>query len=550
MNFSKNKIPATWLGLLALILLIWSIFSALKLPIYPDEVAYKIFIERFFYNGGYKQSVTPYCTAGFLVRPNLVLLPASAFGALLTLLGGDWWSYRVTPFLLLVLILALVVTYSNIQSGKTPWPALLVLTITPCIYGLIILRPEIFILFGGLVIYLAAFKLLDEKISQTKIWITSFVIAFLFSFLVFLHPKSLYLAPITALFYLYALNAIRNKSVKIFYFLLFVALIFQISISAIELHRVQFLTCTEVPKIQLGMNLQSINLLSLFGDPAHFFKTISQIFNIDFLERALSQFTFKKNFDIDYLPSIEKNNLFILVINVLNISIILALIVGIFFASLIGWLFMPLRKYLLLVALTFGFFTPYFLNLSKNWYENSFFLGAVAIIFALYYPFLVQIPFSKITKIRLYYLKLILSTLLIFSSIGTAILIDYKFSKKFREGYSGPGISIYFKRDSIGESTRYLLSHNSIKSQNGFIVDDLTYDSLKTAKVIIPVTYLSLVGEWPIIVNQSLASQKVHYGLTRCVALTSLNPDLQWTTIESFHDPYSNEEICLFQSKF
>ena len=94
----------------------------------------------------------------------------------------------------------------------------------------------------------------------------------------------------------------------------------------------------------------------------------------------------------------------------------------------------------------------------------------------------------------------------------------------------------------------YLILKNSLGEQNGFIVDDLTYDSLKKVKVILPATYLSLVGEWPDIVNHSILSQEVEYGIARCTTLTLVNPALQWVAVDRVLDRNSGEEICLFRA--
>ncbi len=67
---------------IAIGILLWGLSSALQLPIYPDEVAYRIFLERFFINGGFKQSVTPYCTEGFMVAPPCITSP------LICIMGG------------------------------------------------------------------------------------------------------------------------------------------------------------------------------------------------------------------------------------------------------------------------------------------------------------------------------------------------------------------------------------------------------------------------------------------------------------------------------
>lgn len=546
MKFSKINSPIYLFEVLALLLLTYSILVALKLPIYPDEVAYKIFIERYFYNDGYKQSLTPYCTTGFLVKPPLLLLPASIFGSFLTFLGGGWWSYRAMPLVSIIAIVLLIIRYNYIKCGRLPWASLLIVVITPCIYGLVILRPEIFILLGGLIIFLTSFWLVDNKLSFFRAYLLSTLILFIYSFLILIHPKALYLLPITLLFFLYTNIAIEKSIWKFIYLLFFMALIFNISLSAIELHKLQFLACNEVPKIQLGMNSQSINLLSIFTDPASFKQDINNFYNYRLFERSISQFTFKSDFDINYLPNIDKFNILIILLNILNLSILSILFMGISIVSVIGWLFLPIKKYLLFLALTLSYFVPYFLNINKNWYENSFFLGALMIIFSLYYPYFNNHFKSKISK----YFILILKFLIFTAATGTAILIEMNFNTKFEDGFIGPGTNIPLNRDSVNESIRHLIARNSIKEQRGYVVDDLTYDSLKDVKVILPATYLSLVGDWPILVKKSLESNLINYGVTRCITLKIVNPKLNWVAIDQVQDSDSGEAICLFQVSY
>ena len=47
------------------------------------------------------------------------------------------------------------------------------------------------------------------------------------------------------------------------------------------------------------------------------------------------------------------------------------------------------------------------LNLNKNWYENSFLLGAIVIISSLYYPHLHKFNFLKGLNLKIKYFKII-----------------------------------------------------------------------------------------------------------------------------------------------
>ena len=534
--------------MLTCLILIYAVAVALKLPIYPDEIAYKIFIERYFLNGGYKQSLTPYCAAGFLARPPLLLLPASIFGSLLSLLGGDWWSYRLIPLICIFCITLLLIFNSLNKVKKAPWASLLILAITPCIYGLVILRPEIFILFGGLFFFLIACWFADNKSSIFSLLLISLLQIFFYSFLASIHPKSLYLLPLVFLSTVYASNSIDKVLIKIVFLLFFILLLLFITTSSIELHKIQFLACQEVPKIQNGMSRQSLNPLLLVADPLGFIRAIGDLFNLDLITRSISQLTFKNNFDSNYLPPVDDDSIFIKIINWLNVFIFISMLIGILFFTLMSWRFIPIKIYFIFLALTFAYLTPYFLNLNKNWYENSFLLGAIVIISSLYYPHLHKFNFLKGLNLKIKYFKIILKFIIFFAAIGTAIVTGIKFDSKFNGGFSGPGISIFLNRKSLDNTVSYLILKNSLGEQNGFIVDDLTYDSLKKVKVILPATYLSLVGEWPDIVNHSILSQEVEYGIARCTTLTLVNPALQWVAVDRVLDRNSGEEICLFRA--
>lgn len=242
-----------------------AVFSAFQLPIYPDEVAYKIFLERFFLNGGFKQSLTPYCAAGFMVPPSTVLVPAAAVWSLIELLGSDWMSYRTLPVLSFIFIVVMLIAYSLQHHARIPWSGLLLVMVGPTIYGLIIFRPEIFILAIGLMIFLICGSMQKKQSWAIRIMLSIFLLM-LYSAIAYIHPKALYLSPLVIIGPLLSTPYIKNLSLRFLYICSITLLILWVTISAVSLHKAQFLTCPEVPGIETLMGHQAINPLSIASD--------------------------------------------------------------------------------------------------------------------------------------------------------------------------------------------------------------------------------------------------------------------------------------------
>lgn len=523
-----------------------AIFSAVQLPIYPDEVAYKIFLERFFLNGGFKQSITPYCTAGFMIKPSVALIPAAALWSLTESLGSHWMSYRILPILSLIMIVAMLIVHSLRYNARVPWSAILLVTAGPTVYGLIIFRPEIFILAGGLMIFFICKHLQKEEQGWAIRIMFSILLIALYSAIAYIHPKALYLTPLVVIGSCLSARCINKPFLRFLYMCSMTLLTFWIAISAVNLHKAQFLTCPEVPRIETAMSNQAINIMSMMSDAPKFFDGVKKATSLTILDKTLGQLSFKKNYDIHYLPPIESIGMIEQWVNHLNLIVIVSALAVVLYGAVFLSRYIPVQEYWLIISLAFGYLTPFFLNLSKFWYEVSFFVGALMIIFWLCATRLFSISMQR--GIVGFSTKILWPGCVLLSSGFTIALINYHFTENFKIGYSGPGISLNTNREKIKYDIEHILFKHNIFQDTPLIVDDMTYDALKKHSIIVPATYLVLIDSQLEILNKTLNDNNINYGVVKCSFFDSIASKLVWQLIESNINITSlpNERICLF----
>lgn len=536
--------PGTWitqypLAIIAFAVLLAIAISALKLPIYPDEVAYKIFLERFFLNGGLKQSVTPYCGRGFLQEPSVVLVPAAATWALVERLGIDWQSYRILPAAAFCMCITLLSLNSLRQDSGLPWPALLLSAIGPTIYGLIIFRPEIFLLFGGLTIFFLLRRLVAELHPLTRVTL-SIAAVFIYSLLAYLHPKSLYLLPLMAIGSIFSSRRMRAVPARITYLLFLAISVTWVSGSAINLHKAQFMECPEVPDIEQRMKVQAVNLMSVFSDTEAFVATLRQAASKDLLDKTISQLSFKASYESNYLPPRTDVTDGQDKLNDVNLAIVAIALLSAVLGPVLCRRALPWPENVLITSLAMAYFIPIALNLTRHWYDVSFLAGALMITNALYFPhFRSMVSRSPAASVAWSATNFVI----LIAAISTAFVIDRDFSGKFGQGYSGPGILLEVDRKLVKLSVDQLLTRNGLTNEGSIIVDDLTYDALKSRRIVVPITYLGVVGDDPIAtrtVRRSLARYGVRYGVARCMFLADLARPFGFQLIDSV------ENVCLF----
>ena len=161
---NKNHFNTTML--MIFILLLVSLLLASNLPIYPDEIAYRIMLERFYLSGGFKTSLLPYCLDGFEITPPAILKLSSVFWSTLSQINPNI-LYRLLPSsLLLFSIISLYAFVNKYAEPKNSW--FLVLFISGIsVYGLTILRPEVLI--SSAIIWLSIVGLYVIRLKKSNL---------------------------------------------------------------------------------------------------------------------------------------------------------------------------------------------------------------------------------------------------------------------------------------------------------------------------------------------------------------------------------------------
>jgi hypothetical protein len=497
------------------------------LPIYPDEFAYKIFLERFFINGGFKQSASPFCPEGFLVKPNLLLIPAAAFWSIISWLGSDWESYRIIPFLGLLIIYSTLILHNVRKGERTFWPLLLFMTMGPSLYGIVLLRPEILILSVCMMLYVLARLMLSTQ-KEVSLYFYVSLLLLLFSLIAYVHPKALYLLPVVVVPVIMMSFNFRHKLHGAFYAMFFITMALLISYTAVDMHSVQFLSCDAITKIAQLMNKQAVNPLELFEAPGKFFESMKLALSGNAFELSFERMLFYKSYPVSYLPAKQNINFLAILANVFIVAIVIQFIVYIVWKSIICWRFLKgaeeRKQFYLVVSVIVSLFIPFILNITKHFYEVSFFFCSLMIIAALLWPFKVEVPrpsgqgFNR-CKSRL-------NTLFFMYMMTVSILcvgLQYHdFTREFIAGYQGPSQSVAINRKLFGEKIRQALLKASILETEPIMMDDLTYDAVREHPIVIPVTYLKMVSGVPGAMSFYLKKFHVRYGVMNCLAFNNL----------------------------
>ncbi|NBX76107.1 MAG: hypothetical protein EBQ92_06095 [Proteobacteria bacterium] len=553
-SIKKEKL----LSYAALLLLLGLLLSAAAFPMYPDEVAYKMFLGRFFQNGWLKQTVTPYCESSFLQPVHWSLLPAAFFWSWVSFPGHGFWSYRWIPLLMFVGIIFLILRLKKDTSSFLLPESLLKISFGPIVFGLIIFRPEIVILFSAILLYSIFIGLIKtEKISQV---ICYALLAFLlYDLVIYVHPKAIYTFPLLLFTFGIAIEKLKKRQIKIASSFIGLALISVITFSAIRLHSSQFLYCPEVPSISKKMNTtQSVNLIDIIDKPLKFVSEFRQALSRNSWKKFTDQMVFRNAYEIGFLPSTPTSP----TVKILNIIFILTFVLT-FFETIYVLLKRILRtkgddkKEALGLGLLFcSIAVPSVLNLTKTWYDVAFAVGGLYFISCLVAAHPLDTTRSDSQKKREYfrYAFLVLVTVGSQWFIGTQITRHFwpRILKKHSSGkvYEGPNLSWLNDFKATDQTVKDLLEEAKLPVETPMIVDDLTYDFLKQRSRITPITYFGLMPPGNQENVTSIRKSGFAYGIVRCGNLTKLEnilPNISVLKRASYLRLKSEtEELCLF----
>jgi hypothetical protein len=359
-------------------------------PIFEDEISYKMFLERFFITGGFQQTLMPFCSDGFMVRPGALLIPAATFWSIISWFGSSWLSYRIIPYLcLLTIYIGLIV--HNVRKGERDfWPLLLLMTLGPVLYGLVMLRAEILILSFGMMLYVLARYMLS---ARSGIWlcIYSSAMLLLFSLITYVHPKALYLSAIVVFSFVMAAANLKSGFCRLIYRGVFVIGAVLIIHTSIDLFKTDFLAWKCVPVFERWLGKQSVNPMDIFTARDEFREDVKLAVFAHISPNTFTRTRFEKSYDINFLPDKESTNGFDALANVLIEATIIFFITYIILKTIACIRFLKdegeRKQFYLVVSVMLSLFIPFLLNIAGHFYEVSFFVCALMISAGLLWPF-------------------------------------------------------------------------------------------------------------------------------------------------------------------
>ncbi len=492
----KGQLHSNHIGLLMFAALGIGLFMALRLPIYPDEVAFRILLERFFQSGGYKTSLTPYCVEGFqVVPPHLTKLSAIAW----SLLGqiNSAIAYRLFPSTLLVLSLGSLYWYVRRHyKGTNPW--FLVLFVPGVsIYALVILRPEIFIATSMVILAISGLSVARiDNSNPGNLLLISVIVTVLFILVSYVHPKALYLVLPTLITLGLVFEKVIHSPIRVACVTMLVFSVILTTYDSIHIHSLGYVSCKSFPEIQNKMTSMGVNILGVFDNLSNFISDLSIANDKMRYDRTLSQLIFRSDYDSAVLPNVPASFLLIKVVNFMIKVAALATFAYVTFITILNAIKLIRKRRIereFLVYLGIGAVAAcqFYLNSTKNWYDISlsiFSLGILAFIGSNISQLNTETPSTKVIDITANMLQWAIAFAALFS-LG----INYQFIySEFVHGYVGPGISTQMPLSQIERFIQTQFKYDYEDNSRPIITDDLTYHPFRAHAKIYPVTYLLL----------------------------------------------------------
>lgn len=533
---------------IALGLFLWGLWGAFHAPIYPDEVAYRLFLERFFVADGLKQSVTPYCAEGFLVAPPTLLLPAAATWSLLSFFGGGYWSYRIVPAVCWLIIFASLYWHGRRHGSQSFWLLLLLLLPGPSIYSLILLRPEIVLLMLGVLIYVwGSNQILSSRFIP--VLLSALLIGFIYSLALYMHPKIVYLAPALVLALSLRFRDLPTAPMRFTFLVAGYMLIGGLVLSAIWLHKLQYTSCAAYPALAETMNMQAVNPLQFFSAPIQFFVKLKEAFSPSLWALTAERLSYWSEYQVAFLPGTVAATSTLVIIRCVVVIAFTLVVVTSFVSQIKTLSNKPTRSKfwpaILLLTVGLGLIGPFLLNLKRHFYDVSLLASSIVVIACLTQTLLFEKNQST-SEFKRRVLKVALPFILLCMGIlGT--IMNVHFVKRFLAGYEGPSISIQKLPEQKRLAVRISQSLEKIGVANHepLLIDDFTYDWVWEHPRLYPITYMTVHPSVVKDVAINLASYDIHYGVVRCSYLASIKPLVPVSVVETIRSPII-EDICVF----
>ena len=488
------------------------------MPLYPDEIAFRLQLGRYIQDRGMVHGLYALCLSNIKETPLLFVIPALILSW--TDLAISPVEMRMLPFATVLAAVCLAVWYA--VRGVSPNAAVMATTgfIGVAGSGLILARYE-YVQTLNIICCLGAFHFLASGSQRTTLRYGLFTLLLTSSLLsAYAHVQGLLFLPMTLYLAYHVVHPGLGKPKATF---MMVMLLLLIALTAVTFHHS---TCVGYPEIEQFWARMTFNM----DDPESAKLTDWLAVKSD---KYLLPFQYKGNYAINYLPGItgsdgwQQSYLTILnqgiqIIVSVNLLLSLSIIMGaVIFA--VGRYVKPHRlratwvttglghgQALALVLLVVPVIFLFLYDSAQNFYRSFFLNFLTAILLTL---FLSRVPLGRVRTL----------TTLYFGLCGAVVIASFAvnvwwFTDRLRAGYEGPSISLSRDWDAIGHDVKALAADcNMDLSKGRIVVDDMTYDSLKPYSLLYPATYLALSVN---LVNSTMADviNKVrpNYAIARC----------------------------------
>lgn len=516
----------------ALIMLSFAAMSAWhSMPIYPDEIAFRLQLGRYIQDQGIVHGLYPLCASNIKETPFLFIIPAWILSYLD--LAFSPVAMRVLPFMAVMAAMSLSIWYA--VRGGAPQAAVVATTafIGVAGSGLVLARYE-YVQVLNIVFCLGVFHLLQMTYPRPSLHYGLFLMLLLSSLLsIYAHVQGLLFLPLTLYLAFYLLRPGLGKPRAA---LLMIMLLVIVSQSAIKFHHA---TCAGYPGIEqfwahMTFNIDEFKMVGMA-------EWLSNKVN-----KYLSSFLYVRNYAVNYLPGIDlgggARQDFLTMINQC-IRIVLLLNLLLFISITFRTIFQAVKQY-----------SPHNL-LGMNWTtDREGRLGAVPLVL-LFSPVIFLFGYDSVQNFyRSFFLNFIIAIVLslyfsrnllgrkrflfslYFFLCGLAVVMSlainvWWFTGRLHAGYEGPSISLNRKWDIIDNDVKLLVKDCDVDlSKGGIVLDDVSYASLKSYPRLYAATYMGLSAG---LANISISDviEKVHpnYAIAQCGILHAISMEPQGT---------------------
>ena len=527
-----NEFPS-WLRIILVLLTITFIITLVTcffFPIYPDEIAARIWLSRLPYDFPNKISNMPTCVSRFSQSwPVTWYLP----GAINWLISGNAMSpimLRLVGFGVAfawvgVLSLYLKVKFDVLRKNRCDQFRLNIFIVCFFVSILSIGVFPIFLIVNrneqlipiSITILMFVFIGSSEAYFNGSLWRKFWLVILYFttiSLVIYGHPKGLFLTPFFAIV---GWRLFRNINNHLLIGISTVILVFQILQGYIAWN--YLLECNEVPMLNASLKSFSFEPFSIFYDPPYFFH--NSIDSLMHFYRYLDQIGFQKTTDISYLPPSPVGfigkiaNFFIRLDVTITFFLCLFLLPAIYYRRDLKNHRLVTINLSLIILLVCTIISGIF-NLPKNWYDLGYLYALLLIVLT----FFIGEDFNNFHNTR--FGMAILSYMVCVSILSQSVFV-YRLLPAFLQGYEGPGISIvrYLRYGEKNRNDAIVVARengiNSVSSE-GVILDDLTYFYFQKTKRPMAITYIFYDND-PLSIRHFLVDVKSSGMVVRCSSM-------------------------------